>query len=931
MNFIVGQRWSSVSEPQLGLGVVVESEGRRVTISFPAVEEQRTYSSESAPLTRMQYAVNDLVKNHDGDEFTVLEVSELRGILLYLCSDQSGNEIQLPELELNCFIQLTSPIQRFNAGQLDRIREYQLRVDTLRHQNRLQQSPIKGLTGSRTSLLPHQVYIAQEVAKRHAPRVLLADEVGLGKTIEAGMILHHQIHTGQAQKILVLVPESLVHQWLVEMLRRFQLSFSVFNQQRILDSLEEGNPFETEQRILCHIGLFEANAEARQLALESDWDLVVVDEAHHLEWQENKASPAYQFVEKLSNKAKGLLLLTATPEQVGVEGHFARLRLLDPARFHSLDQFIEEQKHYTELNAVVKQLMSDNPLTEDMVSLMSHYLGDSSLDQGRSVDAIIDDLLDRHGTGRVLFRNTRHAIQGFPQRCVNAYPMQYPALYQGIDGRLALCPENMLSDESWLVGDQRVQWLIDFLKSNKTEKVLVICHYAETALALDKHLNLRSGIRSASFYEGLTLIERDRAAAYFADTDGGAQTLICSEIGSEGRNFQFAHHLVLFDLPENPDLLEQRIGRLDRIGQTEDIQLHVPYFEGTAQEVLFRWMNEGIKIFSHSCSAGHMIYTRFQHRLEALMTDNNMPSLDHLIQDTAEFADKTIAELHEGRDALLERNSCRMPIAEALIAEIEQEEHSSNLKNFMESVFNSFGLEVEDHSEHAVIIRPSDHMRFQHFPGLKENGNTITFDREQALSREDMDFLTWEHPMVSESMETIQSNEMGNAVLAALPLKALPPATLLLEFWFTVEAQANHDLQLGLYLPLQPTRLLVNISGKDLSAAVSYEQLNQLVEPIGRQKVVPIVAQIREPVELMYKQALAQAEQGLPEKMMRAEAKVNDLVGAEIVRLKQLQKVNPNVRDEEILHLEQRQEACIAAIGRAEIVCQGIRVLITKH
>jgi len=931
MNFIVGQRWSSVSEPQLGLGIVVESEGRRITISFPAVEEQRTYSTESAPLSRMQYSVGDLVQNHEGDEFTVVEISELRGILLYLCQDALGEEIQLPELELNCFIQLTSPIQRFNAGQLDRVREYQLRVDTLEHLNRLQQSPIKGLAGSRTSLLPHQVFIAQEVAKRHAPRVLLADEVGLGKTIEAGMILHHQIHTGQAQKILVLVPESLVHQWLVEMLRRFQLSFSVFNQQRILDSLEEGNPFETEQQILCHIGLFEENTDARRLALESDWDLVVVDEAHHLEWQENKVSSAYQFVEKLSEKAKGLLLLTATPEQVGVEGHFARLRLLDPARFHSLDQFIEEQQHYTELNTVVKQLLSDEPLTEDMLGLMSRYLGDYEMEQTKSADATIDDLLDRHGTGRVLFRNTRHAIQGFPLRCLNSYEMDYPGIYQGIDGRLGLCPENLLGDDSWLAGDPRVQWLIDFLKANKTEKVLVICHYAETALALDKHLNLRSGIRSASFYEGLTLIERDRAAAYFADSDGGAQTLICSEIGSEGRNFQFAHHLVLFDLPENPDLLEQRIGRLDRIGQTEDIQLHVPYFKATAQEVLFRWMNEGIKIFSQSCSAGHMIYLKFQQRLEASMTDNNMASLDHLIQDTAQFTDKTIAELHEGRDALLERNSCRMPVAQALIEAIEQEEQSNNLKNYMDAVFNSFGLEVEDHSEHAVIIRPSDHMRFQHFPGLKENGNTITFDREQALSREDMDFLTWEHPMVAESMETIQNNEMGNAVLAALPLKALPPATLLLELWFTIEAQANHDLQLGAYLPLEPRRMLVNISGKDLSAAVSYEQLNQLVEPIGRQKIVPIVAQIREPVESMYKQAMSQAELGLPDKINQAEILINDQIGTEINRLKQLQKVNPNVRDEEIEHLEERLKACLAAVSRAETVCQGIRVLITKH
>ena len=119
------------------------------------------------------------------------------------------------------------------------------------------------------------------------------------------------------------------------------------------------------------------------------------------------------------------------------------------------------------------------------------------------------------------------------------------------------------------------------------------------------------------FYEGLSIIERDRAAAYFADETGGAQTLVCSEIGSEGRNFQFAHHLILFDLPLNPDLLEQRIGRLDRIGQHHDVEIHVPYLEGSAQETLLDWYDRGLDLFRDSCSAGYMIFQNFQQRLDA--------------------------------------------------------------------------------------------------------------------------------------------------------------------------------------------------------------------------------------------------------------------------------------------------------------------------
>ncbi|STU57680.1 RNA polymerase associated protein RapA [Klebsiella pneumoniae subsp. ozaenae] len=111
--------------------------------------------------------------------------------------------------------------------------------------------------------------------------------------------------------------------------------------------------------------------------------------------------------------------------------------------------------------------------------------------------------------------------------------------------------------------------------------MLVICAKAATALQLEQVLREREGIRAAVFHEGMSIIERDRAAAWFAEEDTGAQVLLCSEIGSEGRNFQFASNLVMFDLPFNPDLLEQRIGRLDRIGQAHDIQIHVPYLEKT--------------------------------------------------------------------------------------------------------------------------------------------------------------------------------------------------------------------------------------------------------------------------------------------------------------------------------------------------------------
>jgi ATP-dependent helicase HepA len=131
-------------------------------------------------------------------------------------------------------------------------------VQALLQQEKLAQSPVQGLVGPRLGRVPHQFYIAHDVGLRQQPRVLLGDEVGLGKTIEAGLIIHHQLQTGRAQRILILVPENLQYQWLVEMRRRFNLNAALFDLERcaaLKESDETENPFETEQIVLMALEL----------------------------------------------------------------------------------------------------------------------------------------------------------------------------------------------------------------------------------------------------------------------------------------------------------------------------------------------------------------------------------------------------------------------------------------------------------------------------------------------------------------------------------------------------------------------------------------------------------------------------------------------------------------------------------------------------
>lgn len=375
MTFIIGQRWISNTESQLGLGIIIDMTGRQVTLSFPAAEEERIYSTDNPPLSRIIYKVGDDIVTNDQQKLVVTQVQEQDGLLFYTGTDENGQEQFITELALNCFIKLSSPQQRLFSGLLDKLNSFKLRIDTLNHVSRLQQSPIRGLLGSRTNHLPHQVYIASEVAQRYAPRVLLADEVGLGKTIEAGMILHYQLHTGRASRVLIVVPDTLIHQWLVEMIRRFNLYFSIFDENRFARTQEPddyrdededieppvhndtSNLFETEQLVLCSLDFLMKNEEARQQALAADWDLLIVDEAHHLQWAEDHVSPEYQCIAALSARSKGLLLLTATPEQVGIASHFARLRLLDPSRFYDFNAFKKAEEGYQGINELVQELL----------------------------------------------------------------------------------------------------------------------------------------------------------------------------------------------------------------------------------------------------------------------------------------------------------------------------------------------------------------------------------------------------------------------------------------------------------------------------------------------------------------------------------------------------------------------------------------------
>ncbi|MCF5853133.1 MULTISPECIES: RNA polymerase-associated protein RapA [Aeromonas] len=954
MPFALGQRWISDTETDLGLGTVVAVEGRMVTLLFPATGENRMYAKEEAPVTRVSFNVGDQIASHEDWTMTVDEVQEKDGLLIYVGVRTDNDEpVVLKEVFLNNFIKFNKPQDRLFAGQIDRMSRFTLRYEALVNQHKRRRNPTRGLAGGRVSLIPHQLYIAHEVGHRYAPRVLLADEVGLGKTIEAGMIIHQQLLSGRAHRVLILLPETLQHQWLVEMLRRFNLHFSLFDEERCIEAFADAeNPFETEQLVICSLDFLRKKRRRFEQVLEAEWDLLVVDEAHHLEWSEEAPSRAYEMVEALAEQVPGVLLLTATPDQLGHQSHFARLRLLDPERFYDYEAFLAEEQAYGQVASAAQELLDGETLSDEARQILASQLEGLDLSDAAARQQAVAKLLDQHGTGRVLFRNSRANIQGFPERHLNVYPMPLPEQYKtaikvmgmmgGNGGDLQtralryLYPEKIFQqfegdNATWTQFDPRVEWLLELLLSARQQKVLVICSEAATAIALEEALRTREGIRGAVFHEGMSILERDKASAYFAQQEGGAQVLLCSEIGSEGRNFQFASHLVLFDLPLNPDLLEQRIGRLDRIGQQNTVEIHVPYLEGTAQRALQLWYHDGLDAFEQTCPTARPVFEAVREELFELLAANtgDQAALDALLVKTRELHEPLKARLEQGRDRLLEIHSSGGEAAKQLVEKLAAEDDDTGMISFALKMFDEIGVNQDDRGENALVLMPGDHMLVPSFPGLPQDGMTITFDRTTALSRDDMSFLSWDHPMMRGGIDLILGSEIGATSVALLKNKALPVGSILLELIFVAESAAHP--QLYRFMPPTPIRLLMDKNGNNLGEKVAFDAFNRQLTPVNRHLGSKLVTASQPVIHGLIGQGQAIAEELKAGIVDKARAQMAQTLQQDLDRLEALKAVNPNVRDSELEYLRNLQAELHHLIDQTQLKLDAIRFIVVTH
>ena len=427
--------------------------------------------------------------------------------------------------------------------------------------------------------------------------------------------------------------------------------------------------------------------------------------------------------------------------------------------------------------------------------------------------------------------------------------------------------------------------------------------------------------RIARFHEGMGSIERDRQAAWFLDGEG-PQLAISSPIGAEGRNFQVARHLVLFDLPPSADRLEQAIGRVDRIGQGFEVFLHTAAAPHTPQERLQRWYSEALGIFSQPWHGAPALESRFAAELEAALLAEDDGPIDALVQRGRAYNDELIDELAHGRDRLLELNSFDAETAAQLQREIGQREAGAALETFMLDAFGRGGLDTEKIGPRSYAVRAGLEYHLP-FPGFVGEEMGVTFDRDVALRHPERAFLSWDHPMVRDVLDGLIEGAPGNASIARM--EGRTPG-LLLEALFVAESTLDAHWRADRFLPPTPVRVVVDLQG----AAVQVGDLSDRLQPVDSAQWAALDVPLGELLSGQVQAARQIAEDRAHAIADEAHARMLKVLQPQAERLVELARSHPTVGDSELAACRTKLAALSEGLRGTRVRLDALRWILVE-
>ena len=644
-------------------------------------------------------------------------------------------------------------VDRLASGDVDAPDAFLARLDALQLIALREAGGLGSMLGGRVRLFPHQLHVAERATARLPVRWLLADEVGLGKTIEAALIMNRLLHTQHIERCLVVAPDVLTVQWLGELWRKYHQVFTLLDAARLGDvarDFGEGfNPFDVHRRAVIALETLVDRPDLAAKAVAADIDLLVVDEAQRLRWPPGRgADPAYRAVAPIAALGRHVLLLSATPLEDDAHGFFRLLQLLRPDEFPDgldVEARLASGAPFPPCTSATRRVDIGGlpPRVPVAVDLEMPAATLATAGASAAHESAATPLVEKRTVERV-----RRAL---------ASGASLAAVLRQDEGDLRRQAQEL--DRT----DPRLTWLAAHAKRwrDAREKTLVFVSHRETLEMLRAALSARAELATAVFHEDLSAARRDLEVARFR-TDDGPSLLVSTEAGGEGRNFEFCNRLVLYDLPWKPTTVEQRIGRLDRIGRR--IPVGIVYFRPTAgvgADVVRVF--ERIGLFREPIAGIEPQLAHIERALAArALVPAAPPMTDAAIDALLADAQAARARIHEAVYQQLHRDPYRAELGPAILARVPPELDAS-----MERVITALAARIGFHVEpvrgrRAYAIEFGGEALVDSIPGVAGGTSFIgSFDREQAVEDETRDFFASGHALVEGLFAHVEDSPDG--------------------------------------------------------------------------------------------------------------------------------------------------------------------------
>ena len=734
--------------PELGIGRVTALDGRALVVEFPRSGASLRLAADTEALMAVDLDPGLPVRITATQQETTI-AARLPDGTLRLANGHTASSHELWPLELEGAL-----LERLASGDLDEVEDFVTRLDIL-HLLRLREADGLGsFLGGRVRLFPHQLYVAERASATDPVRWLLADEVGLGKTIEACLILNRLVHAGKIERCLVVAPDALTVQWLGELWRKYHQVFTLLDAPRLADVAHDFghdfNTFDVHRRAVIALEMLTERPQLTEQAVNAGIDLLVVDEAQRLRRPPgHPGEPGWRAIAPIAGLGRHVLLLSATPLEDDAHGFFRLLQLLRPEEFPEDVSF-------------EARLALSTPLPPCTSSTRRTDIG------GLPPRVAIPIALDDPASWRV-HRAVEATLRGAAAPDAVARRQKIDRVRRALASGAALSPmlgpdERALREqaEAMDAGDPRLLWLLSQARRwrDAWEKTLVFVAHRETLEMLRTALGHRAQLATGVFHEGLSPARRDTEVARFREPDGPS-LLVSTECGGEGRNFEFCRRLMLFDLPWKPSLVEQRIGRLDRIGRR--IPVEIVYFrppDGIGADVVRLF--EALGLFREPLAGLEPQLAHVEGALEVI-------ALDPLAALSGQRFEALVSEAHAARTRIreaayqqLHRDPYRSDMAASILARVPGELDLLN-EEVVVTACIGLGFKVErPRGRRIFAIELGPGAQVDGLPGVPGGSSYVgSFDREEAVENETIDFFASGHPLVEGILAHYEESALG--------------------------------------------------------------------------------------------------------------------------------------------------------------------------